>query len=226
MKRTFLFCFACLLVTSLPVFAGDINGTINFKNVDVSAILSIYQKMSGLELIIDSRAKTVSANINLQAQVSTRAEGMKDIETALIAQAGIVITHLDDKRASVTFNDALPITRVVEPQTADGDLLDQFVANLTTNTLWMNGVFSTTDLPSTTPVELILKLALEKDQPNIGQVTNYTILKTRQVHFSSSNDERTAALVQTNVGKKIVLFKYRGPAIGWWMRVYDAKTST
>lgn len=32
------------------------------------------------------------------------------MEDALIKQAGIVITHLDDKSVSVTYNDALPIT--------------------------------------------------------------------------------------------------------------------
>ena len=36
---------------------------------------------------------------------------MKLIEKAMLEQAGIVITHLDDKRASVTCNDALPIPK-------------------------------------------------------------------------------------------------------------------
>jgi hypothetical protein len=40
-----------------------------------------------------------------------KSELMKSIERDLIEQAGIVITRLDDKRASVTYNDALPITQ-------------------------------------------------------------------------------------------------------------------
>jgi len=46
---------------------------------------------------------------NLQSAYRTKAEALKLMEKALIEQGGVVITRLDDKRASVTYNDALPI---------------------------------------------------------------------------------------------------------------------
>jgi AICAR transformylase/IMP cyclohydrolase PurH len=66
--------------------------------------------MSGLEFVIDSRVKTVSSPITLRiVGLRTKEEVMKLMREALVKQAGIVITQLDDKRESVTFNDALPI---------------------------------------------------------------------------------------------------------------------
>jgi type II secretory pathway component GspD/PulD (secretin) len=113
MKRTFLLILASLLVTLGSSFADDAtNITLDWKNVDVSQALSIYQKMSGLELVIDSPAR-VGTPITIQTSVSmSKAETMKLVEKSLVTQAGIVITRLDDKRASVTFNDALTINPV------------------------------------------------------------------------------------------------------------------
>jgi len=113
MKRTFLLILASLLVTIGSSFADDVtNITLDWNNVDVSQALSIYQKMSGLELFIDSRAR-VEMLIKIQASVPmTKADTLKLIEKSLVTQAGMVITRLDDKRASVTFNDALTINPV------------------------------------------------------------------------------------------------------------------
>ena len=48
--------------------------------------------------------------ITLKAQGAGKEEGARLIEQALLHRAGIVIARLDKKRASVTYNDALPIT--------------------------------------------------------------------------------------------------------------------
>ena len=37
----------------------------------------------------------------------SKADALKFIEKALVEQAAVVVTQLDDKRVSVTFNDAL-----------------------------------------------------------------------------------------------------------------------
>jgi hypothetical protein len=131
MKHTFLLPFlASLLVAFSSTFAQNTNfnsgvlpvtatidfkvnpGMINLKGLGKHQVLEVYQIMSGLELVVDSRVKSVSSLITLQnSSTLTKAEAAKLIERALVTQAGIVITRLDDKRASVTFNDALPITR-------------------------------------------------------------------------------------------------------------------
>ena len=57
-----------------------------------------------------------------------------------------------------------------------------------------------------------------------GKVTKHRIVRVKQVHIKGSlPDMYQAALVDTNLGHKIVLFKYVSERIGWWSRVYDAE---
>jgi hypothetical protein len=113
MKTSLLLAFGLLLAgfCSLSAESGVPPGTINFTNSEVSQILEIYRGMTGLALVIDSRVKTMHHPITLQAKAAAKDEAEKLIEKALVDQAGVVITRLDDKRASVTYNDALPITQ-------------------------------------------------------------------------------------------------------------------
>jgi type II secretory pathway component GspD/PulD (secretin) len=112
MKLT-LILLASLLVSLWPSFAADTpSGVMNFKNVPASEVPTTYKKMSGLEFIVDSHVKRVTSPVTLKTTTPlTKGEALKLIQTALLTQAGIVITPLDDKRVSVTFNDALSITR-------------------------------------------------------------------------------------------------------------------
>jgi type II secretory pathway component GspD/PulD (secretin) len=112
MKLTYIL-LASLLMSLCPSFADDIPlGTMNLENVPASEVLTIYKQMSGLELVVDSRAKHVTSPVTFKTTTPLKKEdALKLIQSALLKQAGIVITPLDDKRASVTFNDALPITR-------------------------------------------------------------------------------------------------------------------
>jgi len=120
-RRVFLPTLA-LLLTSYCLFGADGGfgppGTIHFDDsqptIDVQGILQIYKPMSGLELVVDSRAAQIHTRFLSHAKNTdqfTRAEALKLIEKNLLEDAGIVITHIDDKRVSVTYNDALPIKK-------------------------------------------------------------------------------------------------------------------
>jgi hypothetical protein len=106
------------------------------------------------------------------------------------------------------------------------DPIDQLVSHLSSDGAWMNGFFPKIDLPPTASAEQVVMIVLEKDELNIGRVTGHKILEVRPVHFRGLTIVYTAALVQTNVGKKIVFFAFQGPKVGWWSRVYDDKPST
>jgi hypothetical protein len=100
------------------------------------------------------------------------------------------------------------------------DPIDRVIARF--NGLSMNGLVSGLELPSTASPEEVVKNALEKAEQRIGRVTSCQIMEIRYFRFgSASNSIFTAALVQTNVGKKIVLFANEHPKF-WWHRVYDA----
>jgi type II secretory pathway component GspD/PulD (secretin) len=110
MKRSPLI-FVALLYLLCPAFADDVTHTFNFDQCAVVQALQLYKAKSGLELVVDSRVKLVRATVTLKtsAPLST-AETLKFIEKSLLEQAGVVITPLEDKKASVTYNDALHTT--------------------------------------------------------------------------------------------------------------------
>jgi len=117
-NRFFWLIIAALLAPSLHARADDFDATIggihfdDSKTIDAQGVLVIYQAISQLDLIIDSRAKEVHPRIIYHVKFEkafTKSEALKLMEKTLLEEAGIVITHLDDQRASVTYNDALPI---------------------------------------------------------------------------------------------------------------------
>lgn len=104
------------------------------------------------------------------------------------------------------------------------DPIDHLVADFSKSYgLWENGFFPSLGLPQTAPPEQVIKKTFQMTGFNNGHVSDYEILKTRQVRIpGSSQDLYTAAMVRTDLGEKIVMFKYDGPHVGWWSRIYDA----
>ena len=108
--------------------------------------------------------------------------------------------------------------------TTTRDPIDRLAANLASHRLWQNGFTSIMPLPANAATEDVV--AKEFSRPATMPTIGYKILKIRQVHIQGSlPDLYTAVLVQTEVGKKIVLLQYQGQMPGWWVRIYDAKTS-
>jgi hypothetical protein len=90
-----------------PSFAQDTNkitGNINFVNVPPDQILNMYKTMTKQELVIASDVRRATHGITLRFSGPPESAPAL-IEQALLRQAGIVITRIDDKRASVTYND-------------------------------------------------------------------------------------------------------------------------
>ena len=74
MKRTFIL-LASLLVTFCSSFADDIPlGTMNLENVPAPEVLTIYKQMSGLELVVDSRAKHVTSPVTFKTTTPLKKE--------------------------------------------------------------------------------------------------------------------------------------------------------
>jgi type II secretory pathway component GspD/PulD (secretin) len=92
----------------------------NFKNVPLNQVLDMFKNLSGRELLISSDVGRIQADITLSEQNITKADAVKRFEKVLLEQARIVVTVLDDKRISVTFNDALPVTPLNPSQPSHG----------------------------------------------------------------------------------------------------------
>jgi type IV pilus biogenesis protein CpaD/CtpE len=104
------------------------------------------------------------------------------------------------------------------------DPIDHLVADLSsTHGFWVNGLGMNVKLPKTASPEQVVEQVFQTATFEKGRVTSYKFLKVRQVHIQFYSPESyTAALVQTNFGEKIVLFKYEEDFGSWWNRVYDA----
>ena len=108
------------------------------------------------------------------------------------------------------------------------DPIDALVARLSaTYGLWENGRSPVISLPATASTEQVVSNVFRMTNP--GTVTNYQILKIREMRITGSlPDKYTAVLVDASAGRKIVLLrKYNenGPN-AWWSRVFDADGDT
>jgi len=114
MKRTIILLAASFMLALRSSSADDtkaVSAVIELNGMSAPQVLSLYQKFCGHELIVDSRAKAVRSPITIHASSAPplpKEEVIKRFREAFLL-AGIVITPLDDKRESVTYNDALPV---------------------------------------------------------------------------------------------------------------------
>ena len=111
----------CLVLFSLSCcFAADSKldqsippGLVNFSSTHIIQVLQYYVDLSGRELVISSHVKALPARVTWQSQTTLKgSEVLKLIEKALLEQTGVVVTALNDKQSSVTYNDALPVKSV------------------------------------------------------------------------------------------------------------------
>ncbi len=87
--------------------------------------------------------------------------------------------------------------------------------------MWMNGISPFINLPETAQPDAVIAECLKHT------VKTYKIIQMREVkihiQIRGAREEFHAALVDSDLGKKIVLFQYQGSTVGWWTRVYDVK---
>ena len=123
MKRLlFSIVGATALSISQLIAAGvPSGGALEITEAPVNVLLDIYTHVSGLDLVTASNVTQMSSKVVVlperHGQDWSRGKLLSVIEKALLDQRGIVITRLDDKRASVTYNDALKFMPVKEKLT-------------------------------------------------------------------------------------------------------------
>ena len=100
---------------------------------------------------------------------------------------------------------------------------DRLAAQLSSSPLWQNGISPIIALPQTASTEQVVSKVFETISFDQGKVTQHRVLEVRQVRIKGSlPDQYTAALVETNLGEKIVLLRHEGGPMGWWSRVYHS----
>ena len=113
-------------------------------------------------------------------------------------------------------------TKEAEVEIVEPDSIDHLVARLSANPLWQNGRSPAIDLPEHASAEQVVAKVFEMISFDKGKVTKHRIVKVRRVEIQRS--PYTAALVETELGEKVVLFGFVGGRLGWWSRVFDAES--
>lgn len=108
--------------------------------------------------------------------------------------------------------------------------IDRLVSELSSprSRLWGNGAFPIIELPETATVDEVVAQVFRMTGFETGRLTEYKILNVQLVHIGCDGldlQPYTAVLIQTSIGEKIALLKYRGSGIGWWSRVYNVAPS-
>ena len=142
--------------------------------------------------------------------------------TALTGCAGKHTAPVASSSAPQTTRSAVPAA----PQTAP-DSIAALVARLSaTEGMWINGLYPIIDVSSTASTQQVLEQVFKKTGFDTGNVRTFQIIETREVQIPAAgfSGAFTAALVETNLGRKIVLLGRTSPSGNWskWSRVYDA----
>lgn len=103
------------------------------------------------------------------------------------------------------------------------DAIDQLVTKLSaTHGLWINGVSPILALPASASVEQVLVRVFEMTGFDRGHVTSHQMLTSRKIEIAGGpTGSYTAVLVDTNLGRKIVLLQRAERSTDWWSRVYE-----
>jgi hypothetical protein len=88
--------------------AQDFAGSLKFKNVPVSSVLQVYEKLIDKKLVIEPGATFLAKPINLQTAIVEKKEALKLIESALLKQANVVVAPSDEKSVSVKLAKSKP----------------------------------------------------------------------------------------------------------------------
>ncbi len=102
--------------------------------------------------------------------------------------------------------------------------IDRLTTELSSNPLWMNGAYPLIKLSEKAKHDEVIAECIKMTGFDEGHVKDYKIIKIKTVKIRGPlPEDYFAALMDTDLGKKIVLFKYVNFTAGWWTRVYDLK---
>ena len=105
------------------------------------------------------------------------------------------------------------------------DPINTLVAKLNaTKGMWINGLYPKIELPSDSTCAQILAEAIKMTGFDQGHIKSYKILEVREVKLIPNEEVFSAALIESDLGMKIFLFKYEGN-MGWFTRFYKVRDS-
>jgi len=124
--------------------------------------------------------------------------------------------------------DALLQSPATQPSTqlvaGNHDAIYRLVKQLNADPFWTNGIYQPLHMGGDSDPERIVAAAVKAASRSIG-INAFRVVETRTVELDSGDGHPRAALLQTDVGAKILIcYRLKGIA-GWWTRFYDVAPS-
>jgi hypothetical protein len=115
----------------------------------------------------------------------------------------------------------LTLSSCAQIRSSHSDPIDALAQELNaSNGLWINGLYPDISLPPDATPEDVLAQAAKMSGFDQGHIKTYHIREVRQVQLNTGQMENySAALVESDLGTKILLFKHEGNN-RWWTRFY------
>jgi len=104
------------------------------------------------------------------------------------------------------------------------DPIDQIANKLNSDIhgLWVNGGYPTIKLPADEKPENVIEQAIKTVGFDKGHIKTYKIIEVRKIKLNASGMENcSAALIESDLGKKVLLFKYKESSSQWWTRFFE-----
>jgi hypothetical protein len=88
---------------------------------------------------------------------------------------------------------------------------------------FINGFFAAIKLPPSATAEEIVAQSVQGESVFGGKINTYKIIEVRKLLiFQGNYPVYSAALIETNPGKEIFLYRYESTPNYWWVKVYPA----
>lgn len=153
----------------------------------------------------------------------SEADAKRMVENLKRLGCGAEFTTTSGPRATDVLADgAASASQTNAPPPFSGDPIAALVRQLNaTHGLWINGPSPIIRLPADAKPDAVLAQAVKMIGFDQGHIKTFTIQEIRQVQLNTGNTETySAALLQTDLGPKILLFKPENNN-NWWTRFYD-----
>ena len=100
------------------------------------------------------------------------------------------------------------------------DTIDRLVERLRVSAEWASGgpndLYPRLDMPTTANAEQLVAHLFQKQIHYLKGVETYQILGSRNVYVFEPSETYLAVLLDTNLGQKVVMFRYDESKKGWW----------
>ena len=127
------------------------------------------------------------------------------------------------KRIAITML-CMTLACCAETKSRLADPIDSLVARLNASRgMWINGLYPIIELPADATPDQVLFAAVNMTGFDQGHIKSFQIQEVRKVEIIGARKETfSAALIESDMGTKILLFKPEKNN-RWWTRFYDVE---